>query len=53
VGLGHAELVFNALTSLSNENKELYIIPETGHCPAIEAPEILSEILVEFFQKFN
>ncbi|MCF8221967.1 MAG: alpha/beta hydrolase [Bacteroidales bacterium] len=53
VGIGHAELIYNALTGLSTANKELFIIPETGHCPAIEAPELLSEILVDFFQTFN
>lgn len=53
VGLGHAELIYNALSGLSPENKELHIIPETGHCPAIEEPEKLTDILNEFFQKHN
>lgn len=53
VGLGHAKLIYNALTGLSAENKELHIIPDTGHCPAIEKPEKLSDILVAFFKKFN
>lgn len=53
MGFGHAELIYNALTGLSIENKELHIIPGTGHCPAIEAPERLSEILIAFFEKFN
>jgi pimeloyl-ACP methyl ester carboxylesterase len=51
VGLGHAELIYNALSGLSTERKELHIIPETGHCPAIENPKRLSEILIEFFEK--
>ncbi len=51
VGLGHAELIYNALTGLSEEKKELHIIPETGHCPAIENPERLSEILITFFER--
>lgn len=51
VGLGHAELIYNALSGLSSENKELHIIPETGHCPAIEEPEKLAEILNKFFEK--
>lgn len=50
VGLGHAELIYNALTALTTDRKEIHIIPETGHCPAIEKPEILSNILVEFFE---
>lgn len=53
VGLGHAQLIYNALSGLSPENKELHIIPETGHCPAIEEPEKLAEILKEFFEKHN
>jgi len=51
VGLGHAELIYDALLGLSEENKELHILPNTGHCPAIENPELLSEILIAFFEK--
>ncbi len=51
VGLGHAELIYNALSGLSSERKELHIIPKTGHCPAIEEPEKLAEILNGFFIK--
>lgn len=53
VGLGHADLIYNALTNLSPENKELHILPNTGHCPAIENPKTLSEILIHFFKKHN
>ncbi|MGQ1788495.1 alpha/beta fold hydrolase [Saccharicrinis sp. GN24d3] len=53
VGLGHAELIYNALTALTAKTKELHIIPETGHCPAIEEPEKLAAILNEFFVKHN
>jgi pimeloyl-ACP methyl ester carboxylesterase len=53
VGPGHAELIYNALTSLSAEQKELHIIPQTGHCPAIEAPDKLAEILNGFFLKHS
>ncbi|MGQ1788497.1 alpha/beta fold hydrolase [Saccharicrinis sp. GN24d3] len=51
VGLGHAELIYNALSGLSDENKELHILPNTGHCPAIECPESLADILIKFFEK--
>ena len=51
VGTEHAELIYNALSSLSIENKELHILPNTGHCPAIESPEKLSDILILFFSK--
>lgn len=51
VGTEHAKLIYNALTSLSEENKELHILPNTGHCPAIESPEKLAEILSLFFSK--
>ncbi len=51
VGLGHAELIYNALSGLSSENKELHIVQNTGHCPAIESPESLAAILIEFFEK--
>jgi pimeloyl-ACP methyl ester carboxylesterase len=53
VGLRHAELIYNALSGLSSENKELHIIAETGHCPAIEEPEKLAKILVSFFERHN
>ncbi|PLX04486.1 MAG: hypothetical protein C0595_03065 [Marinilabiliales bacterium] len=53
VGQGHARLIYNALSSLSDEQKELHIIPQTGHCPAIEEPEKLSEILNAFFITHN
>lgn len=51
VGLGHAGLIYDALSGLSSENKELHILPNTGHCPAIESPEELAEILILFFSK--
>ncbi len=51
VGLGHAELIYDALSGLSSENKELHILPNTGHCPAIESPDELAEILTLFFSK--
>lgn len=53
VGTEHADLIYNALSALSVEQKELHIIPETGHCPAIESPDRLAEILVSFFEKHN
>lgn len=53
VGIGHADLIYKALTGLSSEKKELHIIPETGHCPAIEQPEKLALILNAFFQKHS
>ncbi|MBN1986316.1 MAG: alpha/beta hydrolase [Prolixibacteraceae bacterium] len=51
VGKGHAELIYNALTGLSTDQKELHIIPGVGHCPAIESPQLLSDILVDFFER--
>jgi hypothetical protein len=33
------------------KNKELHIIPGVGHCPAIESPQKLTELLVPFFKK--
>ena len=53
VGIGHAEKIYTALTGLPGDKKELHIIPETGHCPAIEAHVKLSDILVSFFYKQN
>ncbi len=49
VGTGHAELIYKALTGLSDEEKELHIIPGVGHCPAIESPQKLSDLLIAFF----
>lgn len=51
VGTGHAELIYNALSGLSEKDKELHIIPGIGHCPAIESPQKLTELLVSFFKK--
>lgn len=51
VGPGHAELIYNALTGLSKKDKELHIIPDTGHVPAIESPDVLATILLQFFKK--
>jgi len=51
VGTKHAELIYNGLSNLNKENKELHILPNTGHCPAIESPEKLSEILNAFFSR--
>ncbi|MGQ1787453.1 MULTISPECIES: alpha/beta fold hydrolase [unclassified Saccharicrinis] len=51
VGTGHAELIYNALSGLSKDEKELHIIPGVGHCPAIESPQLLCDILVDFFEK--
>ena len=53
VGLEHAQIIYDALSGLSSENKEIHIIPNTGHSPAIESPEKLSEILISFFSKHN
>lgn len=53
VGLGHAQLIYDALTSLPASKKELHIIGQTGHSPAIEAPGELAEILISFFDKYN
>lgn len=53
VGEGHAKLIYDALKSLQEENKELHIIPGVGHCPAIEAPETLAVLLNDFFKKHN
>lgn len=51
VGTGHAELIYTALTNLPNDQKELHILPDVGHCPAIENPELLTDILVDFFER--
>ncbi|MDT8432129.1 MAG: alpha/beta hydrolase [Bacteroidales bacterium] len=51
VGVGHARLIYDALTGLDEQQKALHIIPGVAHCPAIESPDRLSEILVSFFEK--
>lgn len=53
VGIEHGELIFNALKNLPEEKKELHIIPNTGHCPAIESQEELTAILNQFFKKHS
>ncbi|WP_347838221.1 alpha/beta hydrolase [uncultured Draconibacterium sp.] len=53
VGTGHAALIYNALTGLPKNKKELHIIPGVGHCPAIESPQKLTGILAVFFEKHN
>jgi pimeloyl-ACP methyl ester carboxylesterase len=51
VGTEHAERIYNALSGLSEKDKEIHIIPGVGHCPAIESPQKLSELLIDFFNK--
>jgi pimeloyl-ACP methyl ester carboxylesterase len=51
VGVEHGELIYRALTN-PDSKKELHIIPDTGHCPAIENPQLLNEILNSFFYKY-
>ena len=51
VGTGHAELIYHALKGISPDRKVLHILPNTGHCPAIECPDKLTEILVQFFKQ--
>ena len=51
VGTGHAELIYNALKGLSSDKKELHVISGVGHCPAIESPKKLTELLVSFFKE--
>jgi len=53
VGTEHAELIYKALSGLPEHKKEIHIIPGVGHCPAIESPEQLSDILLTFFQREN
>ena len=53
VGVEHAPIIYNALSGLSSKDKELHIIPNTGHSPAIESPKKLSLILTSFFSKHN
>ncbi len=53
VGIEHAEIIYKALTNLGSANKELHLLPDTGHCPAIECPEVLLEILNNFFYKYR
>lgn len=52
VGIGQGELIYSALANLSDK-KELHLIPNTGHCPAIENPELLQGILNDFFNKYT
>ncbi len=52
VGVDHARLIYNALKNIPGNKKQLHILPNTGHCPAIECPETLKSILVEFFEKY-
>lgn len=52
VGVEHAQLIFDALKNIPDNKKELHILPNTGHCPAIECPDILKSILAEFFEKY-
>ena len=51
VGTGHAKLIYNALSGLPESKKEIHILPGVGHCPAIESPKQLSDLLLAFFQR--
>jgi pimeloyl-ACP methyl ester carboxylesterase len=52
VGVKQGELIFNALTGLPESKKVLHIIPDVGHCPAIESRDVLIKILLSFFKKY-
>lgn len=53
VGREHASLIYKALKNLPESKKEVHILPNTGHCPAIECPDRLKRILFDFFEKHN
>ena len=53
VGRDHAHIIYQALKSVPGYMKELHILPDVGHVPAIESPEKLREILLAFFKKYG
>ena len=53
VGLKHGKLIYDTLTGLKKENKELHLLPDVGHSPAIEAPETLSSLVILFFRNHS
>jgi pimeloyl-ACP methyl ester carboxylesterase len=52
VGVKHGLRMFKALSGLPQEKKELHLLPEVGHSPAIEAPDTLTTLLREFFGRY-
>lgn len=52
VGTQHAQLIYDALISLDSTKKELHVIDNVGHCPAIESPDTLGSLLHDFFNLY-
>jgi pimeloyl-ACP methyl ester carboxylesterase len=46
-------LIYDALKNLPENKKEIHLLPNTGHCPAIECPDELKRILLDFFEKYS
>lgn len=51
VGPQQAQNIYDGLTSVDENDKELHILPNVGHSPIIEAPEKLIRIVNDFFEK--
>jgi pimeloyl-ACP methyl ester carboxylesterase len=53
VGKEQAQKIYNGLTNVNENDKELHILPNVGHSPIIEAPEQLMTIVNGFLGKYN
>lgn len=53
IGIKQADIIYNSLTSVAEENKELVIIPNAAHNLTIEAPEEFFGSVKSFFDKHN
>lgn len=53
IGPEQGQKIYNALVNVNEADKELHILPNVGHSPAIEAPEKLMTLVNEFFEKYE
>lgn len=53
IGLKQANMIYDALTDVPKDKKELHIIPNAAHNLNMEAPNQYYEIVKSFFNKYN
>ncbi|HET8737262.1 MAG TPA: alpha/beta hydrolase [Pricia sp.] len=53
IGVKQANMIYDALTGVPKDKKELHIIPNAAHNLNIEAPDHYYEIVKSFFDKYN
>ncbi len=53
IGVKQANMIYDALTGVPKDKKELHIIPNAAHNLNLEAPDQYFDIVKSFFDKYN